>query len=159
MMIRNYPLPLRAAIAEIATDNAHTYPESEITAADAASHADDDDVLNAWWNWARAMKRDVDAATVIYAELSEAQRAQFLCATICGHPSALRLMRDAMVAHVAQWLATAATEYQNNLEPTDRDLARSYAAEVDCQVRRDRRALARAATAASRTGREPYFDV
>ncbi len=153
MTFSDYPLPVRQAIQEIAEHAASQSIQSEITAQDAEDHAGRDDVLMGFWSMQQAVGDSAETWIDIYEKLTDNERTQVVAAIVMHHPAGLRVLREALVAHVSEWLATMADARRDELQQDEAEEP------FDDPVRTDLRALARAAAAAYRTGREAYLDV
>jgi hypothetical protein len=114
MNFSKYPKPLQEAIREIAYDAAHQPIQSEITAQDAEDHAADDDVLMAFWSMQQAVGDAAETWFDVYEKLTDDERTQVVAAIVMHHPAGLKVLREALVAHVSEWLATQADKYRDD---------------------------------------------
>lgn len=153
-MRTSMPDQVSNAIRELAIDAAYT--GREILHKDALEHVDQ--ALIEAWNVTHLRKYSAQQLLAeVAAELTDADATTLLASLHKDTPTARTLMLGGLRAYIAHDLKHQARERLANMEPSERQLTNP--APYDDPVRRDRRALARAATAAERTGREAYFDV
>ncbi len=148
MEFSQYPMPLRDAIVEIAETNAELHLATSITAGDCEEQAKDVDVQVAFWAMQMAVGDVAESWSDILDKLTDSERNVVLCSLAVQHPSAITVLRDAVVAHICEWLAYQAEKYQEDHPAEEPPTRPGYYAE-----------LARAAAAAHRTNREQYLDV
>jgi hypothetical protein len=136
------PPALQHAITELAELNARQHIATSITDDDAKPYVDAD-VLGAWWDKQCDDKYDAEAFGEALERLTDHQRNQLVRHIFTLHPAALRWLREVFVAHVANHVASEATELQSSLEPSDDELSHPRAL----------RSLARQSAAYDRIGR------
>ena len=112
---------LQDAIAEA---NAALPVATEITAQDAESYCDDD-VLMGYWTLQQATRSPGDTWFDLYEKLTDNERTQVVAAIVNQHPAGLRVLRDALVAHVSEWLATQAQQVRDEM-PSDEPAERPF---------------------------------
>ncbi len=108
-----YPKQLRDAVIALAEENASLHLATSITADDCEVYAKDDDVQVAFWAMQMACGDDAESWSDIYQKLTDQERTTVVCALAVGYQkSAHELLRAAVVAHIAEWLACEAEKYQ-----------------------------------------------
>ena len=143
MDLHQYPRPLRAAITQLADSNVQLHVPASITDDDALPFAKDDDVLHAWWTVKRVEREDLSEFITVLENIEPLKMHQLIVAICCGHASAVKTLRDAIVAHVAHDISYEAGKLQEaeTGEPAERPYDPTAA---------DRRALAREVNGALR---------
>lgn len=142
MDFNNYPAPLKSAIRELA--ELHVRGCIELNAKSARDYVDDD-VLQCWWVLQCAQPGQWPAYMALSDALCDCDEPTLRRAVtqlLARHPAALCALHEEIAKHVAGWLADEALDYANDIEPTDDELCRSYACEVDDPLIGDRRAIA-----------------
>jgi hypothetical protein len=130
MEFNEFPRPLREAIVAIAETNAELHVATSITAGDCEEYAQDVDVVMAFWALQTVNGSAAETWGDLFEKLTDNERTQIVAAIAVGHPAGLRVLRDALQAHISEWLAHEAETYQETMERSEPPPRPGYYAEL-----------------------------
>jgi putative ubiquitin-RnfH superfamily antitoxin RatB of RatAB toxin-antitoxin module len=137
--------PFTEAAAALADEAMSRQFSRDVTANDALDHITPD-VFVAWIAQ-EALTRDdeIIVSDTLAQRLTSQVARTLLCAVAIDHAAKVQqIVKEAFYDEIARDLAYAAQKLVDNWEPTDDEMSRSYAVEVDDPLIADRRHMARA---------------
>lgn len=132
------------AVAELAAQCGNRQWSNDVTVDDAREYVDAKVIAD--WLVDEAAGRDLEIilADTIAQRMNSVQARGVLCSLAVGNAlSAFDGMRTALVEQVARDLSYAAQKLVDEFDPTDAEMSRSFAVEVDDPLIADQRYLAR----------------
>ena len=130
------------AVMELEAETKSRQFPDNITTEEAAKHADHD-VVVAWAMVALGLRSPQQLLSDILENLTDADATSVINCLLNETDTARKIMAKQLCEYVAKDLAYEAQKRVDNYDPTDDEMSRSYAVEVDDPLIADRRYLAR----------------
>ena len=130
------------AVLELEAETKSRQFPDNITTEEAAKHVDHD-VVVAWAMAALGLRSPQQLLSDILENLTDADATSIINCLLNETDTARKIMAKQLCEYVAKDLAYEAQKRVDNYDPTDSEMSRSYAVEVDDPLIADRRYLAR----------------
>lgn len=130
------------AVLELESETRSRQFPDNITTEEAAKHVDHD-VVVAWAMAALGLRSPQQLLLDAFENLTDADATSVINCLLNETDTARKIMAKQLCEYVAKDLAYEAQKRVDNYDPTDDEMSRSYAVEVDDPLIADRRYLAR----------------